>query len=69
MKQAMIDYMQKPKNDELYTPDEAIEPILKYLNKDKVYWECTDYGESNITKVLKMGGTRLLPPAKKRLTF
>ena len=53
MKQAMINYMQQEKNDELYTPDEAIIPILKYLDHNKIYWECTDFGESNISKVLK----------------
>ena len=53
MKQAMINYMQQEKNDELYTPDEAIIPILKYLDHNLIYWECTDFGESNITKVLK----------------
>lgn len=69
MKQAMIDYMQKPKNDELYTPDEAIEPILKYLDKDKVYWEPTDFGGSNITKVLKMGGYKVIATNKEELDF
>ena len=37
MKQAMINYMQQEKNDELYTPEEAIYPILKYLDKSKIY--------------------------------
>ena len=31
MKQEMIDYMQKPKNDNLYPPEEAVSPLLKYL--------------------------------------
>lgn len=53
MKKAMIDYMKKEKNDELYTPEYAIFPLLKYLPKNIKIWECTDYGESNITKVLK----------------
>lgn len=43
MKQAMINYMKTEKNDELYTPNEAIYPILKYLDKSKIYWECTDF--------------------------
>lgn len=60
MKKAMIDYMQKPINDELYTPIEAIEPLLPYLPKDKVYWECTDFGQSNITKVLKDNGCKVV---------
>jgi len=59
MKQALIHYIQTPKNDELYTPEIAIKPIMKYLNKNWVYWECTDFGESNITKMLRGGGTTL----------
>ena len=43
MKQAMINYMQQEKNDELYTPDEAIIPILKYLDHNLIYWECEDF--------------------------
>ena len=34
MKQAMINYMQNIKNDELYTPEYAIKPLLKYLPKN-----------------------------------
>lgn len=60
MKQAMIDYMQKPINDELYTPEEAVLPILKYLPKNKIYWECTDFGGSNITKILQQNGYRVV---------
>jgi hypothetical protein len=36
MKQAMIDYVQKPKNDDLYTPVEAITPLLRHLPKEKL---------------------------------
>lgn len=60
MKKAMINYMKNPKNDELYTPPEAIYPLLKYLPKDKIYWECTDFGNSNITKVLKKNGYKVI---------
>jgi len=56
----MINYMQNPKNDELYTPNEAIYPLLKYLPKNKIIWECTDYGESNITKILKKNGYNVI---------
>lgn len=35
MKQAMINYIQNEKNDELYTPLNAIIPLLKYLPDDK----------------------------------
>jgi len=58
MKQAMINYIKNPKNDELYTPEYAVYPLLPYLEKfkNKIFWECTDFGESNITKVLKDNG-------------
>lgn len=69
MKQAMLEYMKKPKNDELYTPDEAVFPVLKYLDKDKIYWECTDFGESNITKVLKKEGYKVVSTSKEQLDF
>ena len=69
MKQAMINYMQQEKNDELYTPEEAIYPILKYLDKSKIYWECTDFGESNITKILKENGFKVVSTNKDELDF
>ena len=69
MKQAMVNYMQQEKNDELYTPDEAIVPILKYLDKDKIYWECTDFGESNITKVLQENGFKVIYTSKNEIDF
>ena len=56
MKEAMINSMKIGIHDELYTPDYAVYPLIPYLDKDKVYWECTDYGNSNITKVLKRKG-------------
>ena len=69
MKQAMINYMKQEKNDELYTPDEAIIPILKYLDPSKIYWECTDFGESNITKVLKEKGFNVIHTNKSEIDF
>lgn len=62
MKQAMINYIKNPKNDELYTPEYAIKPLLKYLDKfkGKTIWECTDFGSSNITKVLKENGFKVI---------
>ena len=69
MKQAMINYMQQEKNDELYTPEEAIYPILKYLDKSKIYWECTDFGESNITKILEENGFKVVSTNKDELDF
>lgn len=69
MKQAMINYMQNEKNDELYTPNEAIYPILKYLDKSKIYWECTDYGDSNIRKVLVENGFKVIATRKEEFDF
>lgn len=69
MKKAMIDYMQKTKNDELYTPEYAIRPLLKYLTKDKIIWECTDYGKSNITKVLRENGFKVINTSKAEIDF
>lgn len=78
----MIDYMQKEKNDELYTPEYAIKPLLKYLPKKTevkygfnyeyrkpIIWECTDYGNSNITKVLKENGYEVIKTHKKDFDF
>ena len=65
MKKVMIGYMQNIKNDEFYTPDEAIYPLLPYLPKDKIYWECTDFGSSNITKILKENGYKVIGTHKK----
>ena len=69
MKQSLINYMQKEKNDEYYTPNEAIYPILKYLDKNKTYWECTDFGKSNITKVLKENGFNVISTNKEKLDY
>ena len=60
VKQAMIRYVKNPRNDELYTPPEAIYPLLKYLPKDKVFWECTDFGKSKITEVLSKSGFKVV---------
>ena len=69
MIQAMINYMKKEKEDEFYTPKEAIEPILKYLDKDKLYWECTDFGNSNIRKVLVENGYKIIATRKEEFDF
>lgn len=60
MKKAMIAYMQRPKNDEVFTPDYAIKPLLKYINKDWVVWEPTDFGGSRITELLRENGNKVL---------
>ena len=78
MKKAMIDYMKNEKNDELYTPEYAIKPLLKYLNiyqtryeikRKPIIWECTDYGSSNITKVLKENGYEVITTHKDNFDF
>lgn len=69
MKKAMIEYMKKEKNDELYTPEYAILPLLKYMPKNKIIWECTDFGKSNITKVLKENGYKVISTHKKDFDF
>lgn len=56
MKQPLINYMQSPKRDELYTPAHAVTPILPYIKPEWVVWECTDHGGSSITKILKQHG-------------
>ncbi len=60
MKKAMIDYIQKPKFDNLHTPAYAIKPLLKYIPKGITVWECTDYGKSEITRLLKEHGCKVI---------
>lgn len=69
MKKALINYIQKPKYDELYTPEYAIKPLLKYLPKNITIWECTDYGESNITSILRGGGYNVISTKKEDFDF
>lgn len=69
MKKAMINYMKNEKNDELYTPNYAIEPLLKYLPKNKIIWECTDFGSSNITKLLKQHDYKVISTHKDNFDF
>lgn len=60
MKKPMIDTMERPKFDNLYTPPEAIYPLLNYLPMTGTFWECTDFGTSNITKVLMASGRNVI---------
>ena len=53
MKQAMINYVQNDKFDDLYTPEYAVTPLINYLTTGLTIWECTDFGDSKITKVLQ----------------
>lgn len=50
---------QAVKYDELYTPKEAILPILRYLDKNKIYWECCG-NKSKITEILKENGFNII---------
>jgi hypothetical protein len=53
MKQPMINTMMTKKFDNLYTPVEAILPLLKYIPQNiQTIWECCDSGNSLITKTL-----------------
>ena len=69
MKQVLIDYMKNGPFDEVYTPEYAIAPLLKYIPKDKIIWECTDFGKSNITKVLRENGYKVIATHKSSLDF
>ena len=69
MKKALIKYVKDEKNDELYTPDYAMAPLLKYLPKNKIIWECTDFGDSNITKVLRDNGYKVISTHKENFDF
>ena len=44
------------KNDECYTPEYAVYPIMNYLPKDKIIWCPFDTEESNYVKVLTNNG-------------
>jgi hypothetical protein len=43
-------------SDKCYTPTEAIEPLLKYLDKDKVYYEATSRTSKNIVNCMRDNG-------------
>lgn len=46
-------------NDEFYTPNYAILPILKYLKPNSYVWCPFDLAESNFVKLLKENGHRV----------
>ena len=69
VKKTMVDYMQDIKSNELYTPYKAIEPLFEYLPKDKIYWECTDFGESKITAFLRDNGYMVVTTNKDNFDF
>jgi len=65
MKKAMI---MNTHFDNLYTPNVAVYPLLKYLppiayedsESNYTIWECTDYGQSKITSCLKEIGYKVI---------
>lgn len=69
MKQALINYIKNEPNDELYTPEVAVYPLLDFIPKGSIIWECTDFGESNITKVLKAHGYKVISTHIKNFDF
>lgn len=61
MKQALINYIKKEKKDDIFTPEYAVIPLLKYLPSNNItIWECCDPGNSNITKILKEKGYKVI---------
>lgn len=60
MKQALLNYIKNEKNDELYTPSNAVIPLLTIIPKSYIIWECTDFGSSNITKIFKDNGYKVI---------
>jgi len=50
----------KGSNDELYTPSYGVEPILKYLPKDKIIWCPFDTEISEFVKILKSNGYNVI---------
>lgn len=53
-----------PAADEIYTPASAVRPILPYLPSGTV-WESSDFGASEITKVIKDSGRNVIGSHKK----
>ena len=49
----------KGNNDECYTPDYGVMPIIKYVPKDKIVWCPFDTQESEFVKQLKTNGYKV----------
>lgn len=61
MKSALIDYIKRGPNDELYTPDYAVYPIIKYIPQNiKTIWCPFDKAESNFVKILQNNGYNVI---------
>ena len=69
MKKAMINYIQKEKFDDIYTPSYAIEPLLEFIPKGITVWECCDFGKSEITRLLKEHGCEVISTDKEENFF
>jgi hypothetical protein len=46
-------------NDELYTPKEAILPLIDFLDKKWILWECC-YGEGDLKKHFESCGFKVI---------
>ena len=55
-----MDKVAGSKNDEFYTPEYAIKPILKYIPIDSVVWCPFDTDKSNFVKLLKEKGCKVI---------
>lgn len=54
-----------PASDECYTPSSQIAPLLKYLDKDKVYYEATSGKSSRIIDGFLSNGYKINPSRSK----
>ena len=50
----------KGKNDECYTPEYAVIPIMEFLDKSKIIWCPFDKENSEFVKVLKQNGFNVI---------
>jgi hypothetical protein len=56
-----IDFIKRGVYDELYTPYEAVEMIIKFIPKNvKTIWECTAIKNSKIVEILKNNGYNVI---------
>ena len=55
-----MDIIAGSKNDEFYTPDYAIEPLLKYVKQSTVVWCPFDTDKSRYVSLLKKHGCKVI---------
>src|SRR4051812_28833570 len=48
-------------SDECYTPYEAVKPLMEFLTRDKVYYECTSALSGSIVSIMGQCGYNILP--------